>query len=118
MPWKVPAQASASVMTAALSPITLRAIRSTRCVISEAARRENVINRMRRGSAPPTIRCATRCARVLVLPDPAPAITSSGANGPGPRRAVFDGAPLFRIEAFEIGRCHENDSPEIEQQMP
>src|SRR5690606_1301992 len=30
------------------------------------------------GSAPLTIRCATRCARVLVLPDPAPAMTSSG----------------------------------------
>ena len=52
MPWKVPAQASASVITPALSPITLRAIRSTRLVISDAARRENVISRMRRGSAP------------------------------------------------------------------
>ena len=40
------------VMTPSLSPITLRAIRSTRLVISEAARRENVINRIRRGSAP------------------------------------------------------------------
>src|SRR5437016_11404927 len=30
------------------------------------------------GSAPLTIKWATRCARVLVLPDPAPAMTSSG----------------------------------------
>src|SRR6266404_6500576 len=79
MPWNVPAQASASVMMPALSPITLRAIRPTRFVISDAARRENVISRMRRGSAPLTIRWATRCARVLVLPDPAPAITRSGS---------------------------------------
>jgi len=49
-----------------------------RGAISDAARRENVINRMRRGSAPLTIRCATRCASVLVLPEPAPAITSRG----------------------------------------
>ena len=74
----------ASVITPALSPKTLRAIRSTRAVISAAARRENVIRRTRLGSAPPTIRCATRWASVLVLPEPAPAITSSGANGPGP----------------------------------
>jgi hypothetical protein len=68
----------------ALSPIALRAMRSTRFVISEAAWRENVISRMRRGSAPLTIRCATRWASVLVLPDPAPAMTSSGPKGPGP----------------------------------
>jgi hypothetical protein len=39
-----------------LSPRTLRAIRSTRFDISDAARRENVINRIRRGAAPLTIR--------------------------------------------------------------
>src|SRR5438067_8027917 len=55
--------------------MTFRAIRSTRRVISAAARRENVISRIRRGSAPLTIRWATRCARVLVLPEPAPAMT-------------------------------------------
>ena len=37
------------------------------------------------GSAPPASRCATRWARVLVLPDPAPAMTSSGSSAsPGP----------------------------------
>src|ERR1700726_410017 len=44
-------------------------------------RREKVISRILRGSAPLTIKWATRCARVLVLPDPAPAMTSSGAPG-------------------------------------
>src|SRR3954471_8089941 len=69
-------------MTPALSPITLRAMRSTRLLISLAARRENVISRMRCGSAPLRIRVATRCASVLVLPEPAPAITSSGRVSP------------------------------------
>jgi hypothetical protein len=35
-------------------------------------------SRIRRGSAPLTMRWATRCARVLVLPEPAPARTKSG----------------------------------------
>jgi hypothetical protein len=74
MPWYVPAQVGASVMITALSPMTLRAIRSTRLVISDAARRENVIRRIRRGSAPWTIRWAS----VLAFPDPAPAMTSKG----------------------------------------
>ena len=67
-----------------------------------AARREKVSSRMRRGSAPLTIRCATRCASVLVLPEPAPAMTSSGPATLAPcRDAVLDGAALLRIEAFE-----------------
>ena len=110
MPWNVPAQASASVMTPALSPSTLRAMRSTRRVISAAARREKVISRMRRGSAPLTIRCATRCASVLVLPEPAPAMTSSGRERARPADAMLDGAPLLRIEAFEIGGCRWYES--------
>lgn len=36
------------------------AMRPMRFVISDAARRENVISKIRRGSAPWTIRCATR----------------------------------------------------------
>src|SRR6266446_2103111 len=78
MPWNVPAQVRASIITPALSPIAFRDIRSTRFVISAAARRENVMSRIRRGSAPLTMRWATRCARVLVLPEPAPAMTKSG----------------------------------------
>ena len=84
MPWNVPAQVRASVITLALWPMTCPAIRSTRRAISAAARRENVSRRMRRGSAPLTMRCATRWARVLVLPDPAPAMTSSGAGDVAP----------------------------------
>ena len=36
---------------------------------------------MRSGVAPPSTSCATRCASVLVLPVPAPAMMSSGAAG-------------------------------------
>ena len=45
--------------------------------LSEAAiRRAKGIRRIRRGSAPCRIRCATRCVRVLVLPLPGPASTT------------------------------------------
>src|ERR1700682_4707948 len=91
-------------MTPARSPITWRAIRSTRRVISVAARLENVIKRIRRGSAPLTIRCATRWASVFVFPEPAPAITRSGVEG----AHVFSRTPysLVGIELFEIGDGH------------
>ena len=79
MPWNVPAQVRASLIVPAFAPITCLHIRSTRRAISAAARRENVISRMRCGSAPLTMRWATRWASVFVLPDPAPAMTSSGA---------------------------------------
>ena len=75
------AQISASAIIPPACPIACRVIRSTRLVISAAARRENVIRSIRRGSAPFTIRCATRCARVFVFPEPAPAMTRSGAPG-------------------------------------
>ena len=54
----------------------------TRCarrVISSAARRVNVSSSMRSGGTPASSSRATRCASVLVLPVPAPAMTSSGA---------------------------------------
>ena len=80
MAWNVPAQVSPAVSAAARSPSTSAAIRSIRRTISAAARREKVRTRIRRGSAPSTIRCATRCASVPVFPDPAPAMTSSGST--------------------------------------
>ena len=92
-------------------------MRSTRRVISAAARREKVISRMRRGSAPLTIRCATRCARVLVLPDPAPAMTSSAA-GCGARiggQAVFHGQPLLRVQLLEVGQGHQGSGARVEE---
>ena len=52
-------------------------MRSARRSISAAARREKVSSRMRCGSAPFITRCATRCASVSVLPEPAPAMISS-----------------------------------------
>ena len=101
MPWKGPAQVSASVATPALLPMTLRAIRSTRRVISAAARRENVINKIRRGSAPLTMTWATRCASVFVFPGPAPAMTRNGRPGQAVSmlHAMFHCATLSRIEA-------------------
>ena len=79
MPWNVPDQAS--VGGALVAGRARATIRSTRRVISFAARREKVISRMRPGSAPLTTRCATRWASVLVLPEPAPAMISSGPGG-------------------------------------
>ena len=96
MLWNVPAQVSASIMALAVLPIAVRAMRSTRRVISAAARREKVISKMRRGSAPLTIRWATRCASVFVLPDPAPAMTRSGAAG---------GADLSSTPCSTARRC-------------
>ena len=87
-------------------------IRCTRRVISTAARRENVISRMRRGSTPLAARCTTRWASVLVLPDPAPAITRrAGAASFADRDAVLahtvlDSAALVGVELVEIGRGH------------
>lgn len=51
-------------------------MRCTRRVISSAARRETWYSR-RSGSAPSASKCATRCASVLVLPVPAPAMTKA-----------------------------------------
>ena len=64
---------------------------------------------MRRGSAPLTIRCATRWASVLVLPEPAPAMTSSGAGAPSHADAMLDGAALLGIELLEIGGRYRKD---------
>ena len=77
-------------------------------VISAAARREKVISRMRRGSAPLTIRCATRCASVLVLPEPAPAMTSSGPpRAVGAADAMLDGAALRAVQFLEVRQSHQ-----------
>src|SRR5258708_6955867 len=49
-----------------------------RLIISWAARRVKVSMRMRAGSTPFSTKCAVRCAKVLVLPVPAPANISRG----------------------------------------
>jgi len=74
--WKVPAQTSPASRTR----VSAAQMRATRRVISAAARRVKVKSRMRRGSAPRRISAATRWARVWVLPEPAPATTSSGSS--------------------------------------
>jgi hypothetical protein len=73
--WNVPDQRSGCWLS---DFVALAIRRCARRSISAAARREKVRSRMRPGSAPFTMRCATRWASVLVLPEPAPAITSSG----------------------------------------
>ena len=56
-------------------------VRSTRSFISPAALFVNVIARISFGFTPCVARrCATRCVRTRVFPEPAPAITSSGPS--------------------------------------
>ena len=58
------------------------AMRSARCSISCAARRVNVSSAMRSGATRCSSRNATRCASVLVLPVPAPAMINNGPPRP------------------------------------
>src|SRR5436190_22446153 len=53
-------------------------MRCARRVISVAARRVKVSRRIRSGRTPRKIKCATRCAKVVVLPVPAPAMIRRG----------------------------------------
>ncbi len=78
-----------------------------------AARREKVRSRIRPGSAPWATRWATRCARVLVFPDPAPAMISSAresvaspegsAGRPMPKVAATRCAALSRASGSATG---------------
>ena len=61
-------------------PIVAAMMRSTRRVISAAARRVKVSSRIRPGWTQCRTRLATRWASVLVLPEPAPAMISSGPH--------------------------------------
>ena len=47
----------------------------------------------------------------MVLPEPAPAMTSSGPAVANGRTAVLDGTALLRIEFFEAPRRHRPESP-------
>ena len=80
MLWKVPAQGRLAGASIAPRLSTRCSTLPARLPISVAARREKVSSKMRCGSAPATIKRATLCASVLVLPEPAPAITSSGRD--------------------------------------
>src|SRR3954470_2372264 len=80
-------------------------MRSTRRAISIDARREKVIKSMRCGSAPLTIRWATRWARVLVLPEPAPAMTSSGPPTPPGETPCSTARRWSGLSASRYGAC-------------
>src|SRR5687768_15025261 len=73
MEWNVPDHGRRT------SDLTWATMRVARRVISSAARRVKVRSSRRSGGQPSRIRWATRWARVLVLPVPAPATISSGA---------------------------------------
>ena len=76
--WKVPHHASRGACWRVPRPSASCRTRPTRRSISAAARREKVSRSSRDGSAPARTRRATRAASVSVLPEPAPATTSSG----------------------------------------
>src|SRR6185369_12642451 len=78
MLWKVPDQGRLGSACVCGKPSAFCSTPATRRSISCAARRLKVSSIMRCGSAPWRIRLATRCASVLVLPEPAPAMTSRG----------------------------------------
>ena len=71
-------------------------MRCVRRVISSAARRVKVRSRMRSGLAPDSTRCATRCASVLVLPVPAPAMMSRGPDPNCAASCCLDSASRMR----------------------
>ncbi len=81
-PWKVPAHGSCGAGWVERSPSARCSTRPTRRCSSCAARREKLSSRMRCGSAPSSTSRATRELSVSVLPEPAPAITSSGGARP------------------------------------
>ena len=68
--------------------------------ISAAARRVNVSSRIRSGATPRARSAATRAARVLVFPVPAPATTSSG---PSPCSTTRRCAGLSSTSATAVG---------------
>jgi hypothetical protein len=91
------------VMMLALEPSILAQMLSTRRLISDAARREKVINKIRRGSTPLTIKLATRCANVLVLPDDE---QWGGQTSGFAADTMFDGPPLLDIQFGEMVERH------------
>src|SRR5580658_1887935 len=71
--------------------------------ISWAARRLKVSIRMRPGSTPFMTRCATRCASVLVLPVPAPAMINSGPQST-PFSAAFSPTLPMKVTLWSAPR--------------
>ncbi len=107
MAWKVPDQVSASVTIDALPPASCAAIRldAARHLGSGPAREGQQQNPARIGAVEDG--WATRCASVLVLPEPAPAITSNGP--PGSPTPCSDGPALFRIQLRQMRHGHSEN---------
>ena len=99
MAWKVPAQVRPPARIAACGPSTSAAIRSARRVISAAARREKVMSRMRRGSAPVSDQVGDAVRERVGL---AGAGAGDDQERPGDAAvAVQHRGPLLGIEALE-----------------
>src|SRR5688572_31415971 len=81
--------------------------RCARRVISSAARRVKVRSSTRSAGTPARSRYATRCARVLVLPVPAPAITSSGPAATPPSGFVSPCLTASRWAALSESKSWE-----------
>ena len=101
--WKVPAQVRPSVSAAA--PIAQHLARRSARRAASSRRRPGAKTSSAgcgAGRRRCTIRWATRCASVLVLPEPAPAMTSSGPATSA--AAMLDRQPLRVVQPAEIGR--------------
>ena len=101
--WKVPDHiilaASGCTRRRGASASAARAIRSARSVSSRAARRVKVSSAMRSGATPWSSSQATRWARVLVLPVPAPAMISSGSDSKPAARPAAAGTARPNVAA-------------------
>ena len=108
--WNVPAHI-ASVMRRCRPARDRCRMRSTRRVISAAARREKVSSMMRRGSAPFSIRMRDAMRERVGLARAGAGDDEQRTGLANRRAAVLDGAALLRIEFFEAPRRHRPESP-------
>ena len=91
-------------MIPVLSPRTLRAIRSTRLVISDAARRENVISRIL-GVRALDDQVGNAMGEGVGLAGPRSGNDEQWCRGQSSGGAMLDRTPLFGIEGFEVSGC-------------
>ena len=95
-----------SVGAGAFDPINCAQMRSTRRVISAAARREKVISMMRRGSAPLHDQMRDAVRQRIGLAGARPGNDQKRAARGRRRATVLDGVALLRIELFQARRRH------------
>ena len=106
MPWKVPAQVSASVMTPALSPMHLArdALDPPRHLGGGAARKRHQQDAARIGAADDQMGDPMG-ERVGLAGSRAGDHQQRRRRGQSSRSAMLDGAALLGIERFEVGGC-------------